>query len=336
MTKDYTFYSCDREKQAKSLKKDQLLKCLENMVLIRIFEMKAEMAYLKGKMGGFFHSYQGQEAIMTALYEVFGPNHWYASTYRCHGAALTLGASCNEVMAELFGKSTGNAKGRGGSMHLYHENLLGGFGIVGGQIPVATGAAFSSKYLKNGKMALCFLGDGTIPQGSFHESLNMASLWDLPCLYIIENNIWGMGTHFKDANCISPLAEKIAPRYDMEYYTIDGVQFFDLVTAFKEIYEKMKKTSRPILIEVVTNRFRGHSISDPGIYRSKEDVKHAMQNLDPIKVFKEQLLSFGLMNDTQFDKIENVCEKKVLDALEFAEKSPWPDPVELEEDVFAK
>jgi len=330
----YTFYSCDRKKVAKSIGKEVLLKALENMLLIRHFETKAEGAYLQGKIGGFFHSYQGQEATISSIYEVFGPNHWYVATYRCHGAALTLGVNPDEIMAELYGKKTGNAQGRGGSMHLYNDNLLGGFGIVGGQIPIATGAAFSSKYLDNSKVAICFIGDGAVPQGAFHESLNMASLWDLPCMYVIENNIWGMGTYFKNSNCISPLAEKIAPSYNMEHYTIDGTEFLDLYSAFQEIYAKIQKTKRPILVEVVATRFRGHSVSDPGLYRSKEDVKNAMQFHDPLKILKEGMIGFGYLKEEDYQRLSDKYEQVAIKALEFAEKSPWPEPVELEEGVY--
>ena len=332
-TKGYTFFKSDK-KIMKSLGKDVLTKALRNMLLIRHFEIRAEAGYLNGKIGGFFHSYQGQEATMTAIYDVLGPDHWYVATYRCHGVALTLGVSTDDVMAELYGKKTGNAGGRGGSMHLYHDNMLGGFGIVGGQIPVATGAAFSSKYLNNGKIALCFLGDGTVPQGSFHESLNMASLWDLPCIYIIENNIWGMGTYFKNANCVAPLAEKIAPSYNMESYTINGTNYFDVYAAFQEMQQKIEKTKRPILVEIVANRFRGHSISDPGLYRSKEDVQEAMQKYDPIHLLYNQMKELGFITEDEFKKMQDEFEQIAQKAQEFAEKSAWPDETELEEGVY--
>jgi pyruvate dehydrogenase E1 component alpha subunit len=331
--KDYTFFKSDKSLLT-TLGKDILLKALSNMLLIRHFEIRAEAGYLNGKIGGFFHSYQGQEATITAIYDVFGPNHWYVGTYRCHGVALTLGVLPDAIMAELYGKKTGNAQGRGGSMHLYHHNLLGGFGIVGGQIPVATGAAFSSKYLDNSKIALCFLGDGTVPQGTFHESLNMASLWNLPCLYIIENNIWGMGTYFKDANCMAPLAEKIAPSYNMESYTIDGTNYFDLYAALQEIYTKIQKTKRPILIEVIAARFRGHSISDPGLYRPKEEVQKAMKEHDPIILLYEEMKNAGFITEDVFKKMIEQFEQMAIKAQEYAEKSPWPDETELEEGVY--
>ena len=184
------FFPHNDGKIIKTLGKEKLLENLRKMLLIRNFEIRAESAYQQGFIGGFFHSYIGQEAIQTAAIEAFGIQHWYTTTYRCHALALLLGAHPNELMAELYGRATGNAKGRGGSMHFFTERLLGGFGIVGGHIPVATGAAFSIKYKEEKeKIAVCFLGDGAVAQGAFHESLNLASLWSLPCIYVIENNL---------------------------------------------------------------------------------------------------------------------------------------------------
>ena len=174
-------------------------------------------------------------------------------------------------MAELYGRSTGNARGRGGSMHLFTDRLLGGFGIVGGQVPIATGAAFTIKYSdKKNEAAVCFLGDGAVAQGAFHESLNLASLWDLPCIYVIENNQWGMGTAVEKAISVPRLAEDKAPGYSMKGYTLDGMDFFNCYAGFEHIYHEVIATSRPVLVEVVTERFKGHSISDPALYRSKD------------------------------------------------------------------
>ena len=195
MAANRTFFTSDSRQVIKELGKDKLLHILRQMLLIRNFETRAEGAYLQGFVGGFFHSYIGQEAIQTAAVEVFGKDQWWITSYRCHALALLLGVTPDEAMAELYGRSTGNAKGRGGSMHLYTDRLMGGFGIVGGQVPIAAGAAFAEKYRKEkGKVALGFLGDGAIVQGAFHEALNMAALWSLPLITVIENNLWGMGT----------------------------------------------------------------------------------------------------------------------------------------------
>ena len=208
MTTAYNFFPSNREEVVKKLGKEALIENLRKMLLIRNFEIRAESAYQQGKIGGFFHAYIGQEAVQTAALQAMGQENWWATSYRCHALALLLGATPNEIMAELYGRSTGNAKGRGGSMHLYTKRLLGGFGIVGGQIPVATGAAFTIKYKKQNEVSVCFLGDGAVAQGAFHESLNLAALWDLPCIYVIENNKWGMGTAIELAISVAPIAER--------------------------------------------------------------------------------------------------------------------------------
>jgi pyruvate dehydrogenase E1 component alpha subunit len=264
-----------------------------------------------------------------------GAKNWWVTTYRCHALALLLGATPNEIMAELYGRSTGNAKGRGGSMHLYTDRLLGGFGIVGGQVPVATGAAFTLKYQENKKeIAICFLGDGAVPQGAVHEAWNLAALWDLPCMYVIENNEWGMGTHVERAVSVPRLAEDKAPGYGMRGYTVDGMDFLACYAAFKELHRQMLKDSRPILIEVMTQRFRGHSISDPGLYRSKEELKECMQ-LDPIESFKGVLEEEGLIDDERFKEMNQEKRKMAQEAMKYADSSPWPSLDTLEKDVFA-
>ncbi len=270
----YNFFSCDTDAVINKLGKKRLLQILFNMFLIRHFEMRGEAAYQQGKVGGFYHSYMGQEAIQTAAVEAIGIDNWWMTTYRCHALALLLGATPNELMAELYGKVTGNAKGRGGSMHFFTERLLGGLAIVGGHVPLAVGAAFSLKYqgIKD-KMAACFLGDGAVPQGAVHEAMNLASLWSLPILFVIENNQWGMGTHFQRANCVDRLAEEIAPSYRMASYTFNGMDFLTCYEGFSQVRKEILEKERPIIVEAVTERFRGHSISDPAFYRSKRGIK---------------------------------------------------------------
>lgn len=285
-------------------------------------------------IGGFFHAYIGQEAIQTAAVGVYSKDQWWATTYRCHALALLLGATPNEIMAELYGKATGNAMGRGGSMHLYTDRLLGGFGIVGGQIPIATGAAFTAKYLKSGEMAICFMGDGAVAQGSFHESLNLAALWDLPCVYVIENNIWGMGTKVDRAISVQPIAELKAPGYGMKSYTLDGMDFFNCYAGFKHAFETMKKDSKPVLIEVVAERFRGHSISDPALYRSKTELQECMKR-DPILLFYQILIDHKMITEEEYEKINQEQKEIVLESMKYAENSPLPDPITLGDDVFA-
>ena len=339
----YQFFPSDASQLIKSLGKEFLLNQLERMLLIRNFEIRAESAYLQGKIGGFFHSYMGQEAIQTAAIAAMGTNQWWATTYRCHALALLLGATPEELLAELFGKATGNAKGRGGSMHFFTERLLGGFGIVGGQVPIATGAAFTINYeksvagLKKGKpadLSMCFMGDGAVAQGAFHESLNMASLWNLPCVYVIENNQWGMGTHVNRAICVEPMAEKIAPSYRMEHYTLDGMDFFNCYAGFLQILNQIKIDSRPVLVEVIAERFRGHSISDPAAYRSKEALATCMER-DPLIILFKHLEKAGFITEAEYHARDQAQKELVIKAIKFAEESPWPDPVTLEEDVLA-
>ena len=330
-----TFFPHDTQKIIKQLGKEALLENLRRMMFIRNFETRAEAAYLQGKIGGFFHSYIGQEAIQTAVLQVFGPHNWYITSYRCHALALLLGATPNELMAELYGRATGNARGRGGSMHLYTDRLLGGFGIVGGQIPIATGAAFTIKYLKKkGEVALCFFGEGAIAQGAFHEALNLASLWSLPCIYIIENNMWGMGTAVNRAIAVEKLAEDEACAYNMKAFTFDGMDFFNCFAGFEQVKNEVLQTSRPVLIEVVTERFRGHSISDPALYRSKEDLKESMQR-DPIVMLQQVLVDNKMITPEQIKAMDQELKEEMVAAMKYADESPWPDPLTLEEDVFA-
>lgn len=315
---------------------EKALEALKEMLLIRHFEARGEAAYQHGLVGGFYHSYAGQEAIQTAAVQVFGQQSWWIGTYRCHALALLLGASPNELMAELYGRSTGNAKGRGGSMHLYTERLLGGFAIVGGHLPIAAGAAFSIKYLKQkDAVAVCFLGDGAVAQGAFHESLNLASLWDLPVVFVIENNQWGMGTHV-DRAIATPerIAEIQAPSYKMSGYTLDGMDYLACYEGFEKVKQEVLSKSRPVLVECICERFKGHSISDPGLYRSKESLKEVMQK-DPIPNLFSKLEKSGILSEEQYKQLDKEAKETVLAAMEFAEKSPWPSVATLEEDVYA-
>ena len=329
------FFPSNQNALLKKIGKKSLIENLHRMLNIRNFETRAESAYLQGKVGGFFHSYIGQEAIQTAALDVMGPNNWWATSYRCHALALLLGAKENELMAELYGRATGNALGRGGSMHFYTERLLGGFGIVGGQIPIATGAAFTIKYLnKKNEVSICFMGDGAVAQGTFHESLNMASLWNLPVIYVIENNSWGMGTAVNRAICVDRLAEDKASGYNMKAYTLDGMDFYNCYAGFSHIFNEVLETNRPVLVEVITDRFKGHSISDPAHYRTKDHLKSCMQR-DPIQLFQNSLIEAGFITDEEVKAIDKIEKDKMIAAMKFAEESPWPDMITLEEDVFA-
>ncbi|MDN3507817.1 MAG: thiamine pyrophosphate-dependent enzyme, partial [Simkaniaceae bacterium] len=224
----YKFTRSKPDEVLKSLGKEKAIEAIEKMTLIRNFEIRAESAYQQGKIGGFFHAYMGQEAIQTGAVMAMGVDeNWWLTTYRCHALALLMGVTPDEAMAEFYGKETGIAKGRGGSMHLCHDRMLGGYGIVGGHLPAAAGAAFSLKYQKKDGVAVGFLGDGASVQGAFHETMNLASLWDLPLIIVIENNLWGMGTAVDRAVCVEPIAENFAKAYGIESVTLDGMNFFD-------------------------------------------------------------------------------------------------------------
>lgn len=328
-------FPSDTAKVIKELGSKKLIENLRRMLMIRNFETRAEAAYQQGKIGGFFHSYIGQEAIQTSALQAFGPKNWWVTSYRCHALALLLGATPDELMAELYGKSTGNARGRGGSMHFFTDRMLGGHGIVGGQIPIGTGAGFSIKYqdIKD-EVSLCFLGDGAVPQGSFHESLNLASLMNLPVVYVIENNQWGMGTHAERSNAVEKLAEDKAGGYKMKGYTFDGMDFFNCYAGFKHVQKEVLQTSRPVLIEAITERFKGHSISDPGLYRTKEDLKERMQR-DPLIIYKNALIEAKIIDEETYKQMDKECKDIVVASMKYADESPWPELITLEEDVYA-
>jgi pyruvate dehydrogenase E1 component alpha subunit len=333
MQKEPHFFPDHKEKLLKELGKERLVESLRKMLCIRNFEIRSESAYQHGYIGGFFHAYTGQEAIQTSCVDLLGQAPWYLTTYRCHALALLLGVTPKEAMAELYGKVTGNAKGRGGSMHLYADRLLGGFGIVGGHVPLAIGAAFSLKYQKKKSLAVCFLGDGAVVQGAVHESLNLASLWDLPCIFVIENNKWGMGTAVERAVSLSPIAESLAPPYGLKGYSVDGMNYFSCYSCFKAASEEVLETNRPVIIEAFTERFKGHSISDPGLYRSKECLKKILEN-DPIIYLFQVLQEAGYLTQDEYERINKEEKDKAIEAMKFAEESPYPDVMTLEEGVM--
>ena len=328
-------YSENPDSIISELGQSTLLELLKRMLYIRSFELRAEVGYQQGKIGGFLHLYIGQEAVQTAAIQAIGVENWWSTTYRCHALALLLGETPRSLFAELYGRSTGNAGGRGGSMHLYSRKMLGGFAIVAGGIPVATGAALSCKRLKTNEISICFFGDGACAQGVVHESLNMASMWSLPCMYVIENNKWSMGTPLcRTLANFDFFPEKAAEAYDIRYLRFDGMDILQCYAGFKEAYRHIHHTGRPIIVEVLTDRFRGHSISDPGLYRTKEEVKACMAR-DPILVMKDILLSHKLLTEEQFQQMERTARKEITEAAQAAEADPWPNPLELEEGVFA-
>lgn len=331
----YRFATVDRRKVLEQCGRERAIAAYRQMLLIRHFEQRGEAAYQQGLVGGFYHSYIGQEAIQAGCVTALGAKQWYTTSYRCHALALLLGVTPDEAMAELYGRSTGNAKGRGGSMHLFSPDLLGGHGIVGGQMPIGGGAALSSKLLQQGRLSVVFLGDGAVAQGAFHETLNLAALWNLPLLTVIENNRWGMGTDARKAISVAPIAEKKAAGYGMEGYSVDGSDFLACFELFERVGCQMQQDHRPVLVEAVTQRFKGHSISDPGLYRSKEELTACMASHDPIKRLEADLAQAAWLTEEQDRAYDEEARQTVLKAMEFATSSPWPTVAELETGVLA-
>ncbi|MFW5968464.1 MAG: pyruvate dehydrogenase (acetyl-transferring) E1 component subunit alpha [Persicimonas sp.] len=319
------------------LGEDRLVQMYEDMVLIRRFEEQAGRAYQMGKIKGFCHLYIGQEAVAVGSMGAVEDHDYIVAAYRDHGQALARGLDPDAIMAELFAKETGIVQGKGGSMHLFDvdKNFYGGWGIVGGQVPTATGVAFASKYREEDAVTLCFLGDGTVPQGAFHESLNLASLWDIPAVYIIENNRYGMGTASERANAETNLAKK-ACAHDLEGVLIeDGQDLFKVYDAVDTAVKTARDEQRPTLIEVRTYRYRGHSMSDPATYRTKEEVER-YQRKDPIQRFTRWLVESEVRDQEALDEIDSRCKKRAKEAVDFADDSDFPDESELEEGVYVE
>ncbi|HEY3041360.1 MAG TPA: pyruvate dehydrogenase (acetyl-transferring) E1 component subunit alpha [Pyrinomonadaceae bacterium] len=317
------------------LDRETLINIYHQMLLVRRFEEKSAEAYSAGKIGGFCHLYIGQEAVAIGSISAIRKDDYVLTSYREHAHAIAKGISPDSVMAELFGKATGCSKGKGGSMHMFDKevNFLGGHAIVGGQIPLATGVAFASKYKGTDQVTLCFFGEAAVNQGAFHESLNMAQLWKLPCIYICENNQYGMGTSLARAMSSQDISQK-ACAYDIAAEFVDGMDVLAVREATLRAVERARKDYLPTLLEVRTYRFMGHSMSDPGNYRTRAEIEHH-QERDPIKLFSASLKEEGVLSDSEFQKIEEQIKEQVEHALVFAEESPLPDPKELYTDVYA-
>jgi pyruvate dehydrogenase E1 component alpha subunit len=314
---------------------DRLVELYETMVLIRRFEEQAGRAYQMGKIKGFCHLYIGQEAVGVGSIAPLEQRDYVVAAYREHGQALARGLDPNALMAELFAKEAGVSKGKGGSMHLFDvdKNFYGGWGIVGGQIPTATGVAFAAKYREEDAVCLCFMGDGTVPQGAFHESLNLASIWDLPVVYVIENNRYGMGTAVERISAVTDMSSKAAG-YNMEGVLVeDGQDLFKVYSAIDEAVERARADSRPTLLELRTYRYRGHSMSDPATYRTKDELQRE-QRKDPIQRFTRWLVDNEVRTEEQLKEIDARCKKQAKDAVKFADDADFPAPEALTEEVY--
>ncbi len=312
------------------------LELLHSMLLQRRFEEKSAEAYALGKIGGFCHLYIGQEAVSTGTISLLRPDDYVITTYRDHGHALARGMSPRGIMAELFGRADGVAGGKGGSMHLFDRNLnfLGGHGIVGAHVPIATGVGFAIKYRGGDQVCLCFMGESVVNTGAFHEALNMASLWHLPVIYVIENNRYGMGTALERASSIHDIYERAAS-YDMARAMVDGQDVFAVREAFSEALTRARTEQLPTLLEIRTYRFMGHSMSDAvsGTYRTKAELDEHVKR-DPIVLLRAMMQEAGEIDDAAMAKMDEEIKAVVQDSWDFADQSPEPPLEALYEDVL--
>lgn len=314
--------------------KETYLKWYEIMLLIRKFEEKSAQLYGQQKIKGFCHLYIGQEAVVAGMVSATTKDDKFITAYRDHGHALALGVSADACMAELYGKATGCTKGKGGSMHFFSKehNFLGGHGIVGGQIPLGAGIALAEQYNGTKNVCVCFMGDGAVRQGALHEAFNMAMLWKLPVIFICENNDYAMGTSVERTTNVLDIY-KIGSAYDMPSFQVDGMKCETVHDAIKEAADRARKGDGPTFLEIKTYRYRGHSMSDPATYRSKDEVAH-YKNLDPIETTRETILKNKFATEAELESIEEAIIETVNKSVEFAENSPYPDANELFKDVY--
>lgn len=316
--------------------KEVYLKWYTDMYLMRRFEEKAGQLYGMQKIKGFCHLYIGQEAVVAGAMSVLNPDDSMITAYRDHAHALAKGISAREVMAELYGKSTGCSKGKGGSMHMFSKEhrFFGGHGIVGAQIPLGAGIAFAEKYNNTKNVCVCYMGDGAVRQGAFHEAFNMAMLWKLPVIFVVENNAYAMGTSVGRTSNVTDLY-KLGLAYDMPSYPVDGMIVEDVHDAMQKACDHARAGNGPMFLEMITYRYRGHSMSDPAKYRTKEEVE-SYKAKDPIEMVKNTLLQEKFASEEGIEAINANVNVMVEDSVRFAEESSYPDPSELYKDVYTQ
>ena len=311
---------------------------LRSMLLQRRFEERCAEAYALGKIGGFCHLYIGQEAISTGTMSMLRPDDYVITAYRDHGQALARGVSPRTIMAELFGRADGSSKGKGGSMHIFDSasNFLGGHGIVGGHVPIAAGVGFAIKYRDGDQVCVCFFGEAAVNIGAFHEALNMASLWNLPVIFVIENNRYGMGTAISRSTANEDVIVR-AKGYRMIGESVDGQDIFGVRDCIGRAVDRGRKEKRPTLIEMRTYRFMGHSMSDAvaGTYRSREELEENMKR-DPILLLHQFMHEHDELSEGELSKIDDEAKAAAQDAWDFAEASPEPALDSLYQDVLAE
>lgn len=316
--------------------KATLLEWYRQMVLVRRFEQKCAELYQLGKIGGFLHLYIGQEAVAVGSIGARREQDHVITAYRDHAHALIVGTDPGRVMAELMGKATGVSKGKGGSMHLANvsRNYWGGYGIVGGHVPLGTGIALAEQYKETDAVVLCYMGDGSTNIGYFHESLNLAGVWDLPIIYIIENNQYGMGTSVERASAVPDMSTK-ALAYGMEPKKVNGMDVIEVYEATKAAIDAIHDGQAPQFLEVITYRYEGHSMGDPLRYRTKDEVEKWRED-DPIGILERIILSRKAGTKDKLEKIDAEVEETIEAAVKFAEESPFPAPEALYEDVYVE
>ena len=323
-------------KRGAAASKDELLTYYREMLLIRRFEEKAGQLYGMGLIGGFCHLYIGQEAVVTGMQACLEPQDSVITAYRDHGHMLACGMDANGVMAELTGRRGGYSKGKGGSMHMFskEKRFFGGHGIVGAQVPLGTGIAFAHRYNEDNGVCLTYLGDGAVNQGQVYEAFNMAELWDLPVVYVIENNKYGMGTSVERASAGTEL-HKRGTAYGIPGEEVDGMNVLTVKAAGEKAVKHARSGKGPYILEMQTYRYRGHSMSDPAKYRSREEVSKVRKERDPIDHIKDDLMAAGHIDEAGLKEIDKETREAINAAAEFAQNSPEPDPPELYTDVLA-
>jgi pyruvate dehydrogenase E1 component alpha subunit len=323
-----------------SLSPEEKVQFLRQMYRVRRFEQTALKGYNAGKMGGFLHLYTGQEAVAVALVSLLGPNDHIITAYRDHGYALAVGMSMNECMAELFGKATGASKGKGGSMHFFaaDKHYWGGHGIVAGQTPVGLGIAYALKYKGIHGCCLCCLGDGAVNQGSYHESLNLASLLSLPVVYIIENNGYSMGTSLARSSAFKLLLAQRAEGYNICWDHANGENIYEVRAKTRVAMDRARDESRPTVLEVATYRYYGHSVADANArkYRTPEEIDHYKTYHDPLTVWQKRLIDEGLLTEEQASAIDHETRAEAEAAYRFADESPYPEAADILKDVYSE
>ena len=319
-----------------SLSAEGKIHLYREMIRIRRFEERTLRIYQQGKIGGFLHLYIGQESVAVSIASLKGENDHVITAYRDHGIALAVGMSMNECMAELEGKFTGCSKGKGGSMHYFapDKNYWGGHGIVAGQTPLGLGLAYALKYREVEGCCVCMMGEGAVNQGVFHESLNLASLWRIPVVYLIENNGYSMGTSQERSSAKDILAQR-AEAYNMGWHHGNGNSIYEARSILHKAMDDARKNQRPSIVELMTYRYRGHSMSDPDkSYRTKEEIENYKKNKDPITLFEDTLKSEGVIDDETIKAIHQEATQEAENAAQFADKSPFPPAEELMTDIY--